>query len=51
MFVSSQWKTVLLCNNGSHWLGANLESALDCTKTHEKEEALHPNIGLRATMH
>ena len=28
-FVPSQWETVLLCNNVSHWLGANLESALD----------------------
>ena len=24
----SQWETVLLCNDASHWLGANLESAL-----------------------
>ena len=23
----SQWETVLLCNNVSHWLGASLESA------------------------
>ena len=27
-FAPSQWETVLLCNNVSHWLGANLESAL-----------------------
>ena len=25
-FVPSQWETTLLCNNVSHWLGANLES-------------------------
>ena len=25
-FTSSQWETVLLCNNVSHWLGASLES-------------------------
>ena len=24
----SQWETALLCNDGSHWLGASLESAL-----------------------
>ena len=27
-FAPSQWETVLLCNNVSHWLGASLESAL-----------------------
>ena len=27
-FASSQWETALLCNDVSHWLGANLESAL-----------------------
>ena len=27
-FAPSQWETALLCNNVSHWLGANLESAL-----------------------
>ena len=27
-FALSQWETVLLCNNVSHWLDANLESAL-----------------------
>ena len=27
-FVPSQWEMVLLCNNVSHWLVANLESAL-----------------------
>ena len=29
-FAPSQWKTVLLCNDVSHWLGASLESALFC---------------------
>ena len=27
-FAPSQWETVLLCNDVSHWLGATLESAL-----------------------
>ena len=27
-FAPSQWETVLLCNNVSHWVGASLESAL-----------------------
>ena len=27
-FASSQWETVLLCNDVSHWLGASLESVL-----------------------
>ena len=27
-FAPSQWETVLLCNDVSHWLGANLESGL-----------------------
>ena len=27
-FAPSQWETVLLCNDVSHWLGARLESAL-----------------------
>ena len=26
-FAPSQWETVLLCNDVSHWLGANLEPA------------------------
>ena len=28
-FAPSQWETALLCNDISHWLGANLESVLD----------------------
>ena len=28
MFAPSQWETVLLCNDASHWLDASLESAL-----------------------
>ena len=28
-FVPSQWEMALLCNNISHWLGANLELALE----------------------
>ena len=27
-FAPSQWQTVLLCNDVSHWLGTNLESAM-----------------------
>ena len=27
-FEPSKWKTVLICNDVSHWLGANLETAL-----------------------
>ena len=27
-FAPSQWDTMVLCNDASHWLGANLESAL-----------------------
>ena len=27
-FAPSQWQTALLCNDGSYWLGASLESAL-----------------------
>ena len=27
-FVPSQWETVLLCNDVSHWLGTSLESGL-----------------------
>ena len=27
-FAPSQWEAALLCNDVSHWLGANLESAL-----------------------
>ena len=30
-FASSQWETALLCNDVSHWLDANLESALHNT--------------------
>ena len=28
MFASSQWETVLLCSDDSHWLGASIGSAL-----------------------
>ena len=33
-FVPSKWETALLCNDVSHWLGANLESALNLSKKH-----------------
>ena len=32
-FAPSQWEMALLCNNGSHWLGANLESAQSPSKS------------------
>ena len=32
-FAPSQWETVLLCNNVSHWWGASLEAALWVTGT------------------
>ena len=28
-FALSQWETALLCNDVSHWLGENIESALE----------------------
>ena len=31
MFATSQWETVSLCNDVSHWLGASIESALEAT--------------------
>ena len=34
MLASSQWETVLLCNDVSHWLDASLESALPLCYTH-----------------
>ena len=34
-FAPSQWETVLLCNDVSHWLGANLGSALHYTQWRE----------------
>ena len=32
-FAPSQWETALLCNDVSHWQGANMESALKHTRT------------------
>ena len=29
-FAPSQWEPALLCDDASHWLGANMESALYC---------------------
>ena len=29
-FAPSQWETVLLCNDVSHWRGASLKSAVEC---------------------
>ena len=33
-FPSSRWETVLLCNDVSHWLCANLESTVHPIRTH-----------------
>ena len=33
-FAPSQWEMMLLCNDVSHWLGANLESALIISGNH-----------------
>ena len=38
-FVPSQWETVLLCNDVTHWLSANLESAL-ITPTYANPELI-----------
>ena len=35
-FAPSQWERVLLCNDVSHWLGANLESTLYTMWCHYK---------------
>ena len=35
-FAPSQWETSLQSNDVSHWLGANLESALDMVHVHSK---------------
>ena len=35
-FAPSQWETALLCNNVSHWLSANLESALAKSRYFQK---------------
>ena len=37
-FAPSQWETPLLCNDVSHWLGANLESALSFEKRQEFQQ-------------
>ena len=39
-FGSNQWETALLCSNVSHWLGANLESALWGTKEKANQYSL-----------
>ena len=37
-FASSQWETALLCNDVSHWLDANIESALRLLATKTDDE-------------
>ena len=41
-FASSQWKTPLLCNNFSHWLGAHLESAPYSLYLIASLQSMHP---------
>ena len=36
-FAPGQWETALLCNGVSHWLGANLESSLQYTRSVAQE--------------
>ena len=44
-FAPSQWETVLLCNDVSHWLGASLESTL---LLNQITDSL--NVGLRSVI-
>ena len=37
-FAPSQWETALLCNDISHWLGTNLDSALHTQSTRNQLE-------------
>ena len=39
-FASSQWNTALLCNDVSHWLGANLKSVLYSLSVNPREKAI-----------
>ena len=41
-FARSQWETVLLCNDVSHWLGASLESALNKPRGRKKSTSTCP---------
>ena len=52
-FAPSQWETALLCNDVSHWLGANLESALivwflrtNCPEQYDFWEHLSPALSV-----
>ena len=37
IYVPSQWKTLLHCNDVSHWLGAYLDSSLWCVCEYFRE--------------
>ena len=43
-FAPSEWETVLLCNDVSHWLGASLESALHKSSQHKHNISYIPAI-------
>ena len=47
-FAPSQWETALLCNDVSHWLGANQESALYWRPDDTNSSWAHFTNGLRA---
>ena len=46
-FVPSQWETVLLCNDVSHWLCASLESSLICMRVMAMKFDILNHISLR----
>ena len=48
-FAPSQWETALLCNDVSHWLGANLESALNIAHKGCYRSGPHVNLKILFT--
>ena len=44
-FAPCQWETALLCNDFSHWLGANLESISICSfkKVNDEKKSWYDN--------
>ena len=55
-FTPNQWETVLLCNDASHWLGANLKWALNLFRQYNDScwpiktkgiDSLCQNLGVR----
>ena len=47
----SQWETALLCNDASHWLGANLESALYMAPDGLRTQGARASSARRLTWH